>query len=359
MRVGRVRTPNAGRLVVVGGCPVSFFRPACAILQLFRIRDRAILFVSDGPALLHSSPGRPLVRRISPAFNRWFALRSHSSRYRHLVGEPVAEAKEAPGQCLPSPLFLEAWHVPPSSFPCPYVSCGSDQLAVARSACLRRAQGGIVLAGRRRSCGHEGRRPHRHEGHQDREFRGRSPRRLEKHQPRPRHGPVPALRPGPREDRRHRRHERQPGLHRRQAARRRRLRLALRQGADRRHHAVHADARLRRGLRTPRPGRAGQAEPRRPAAGRSQSRDATSTPSPSRKISTSRRPTTARRPVAGAAADAAGRHRASADSLALLRDALERMRPGARCRAAARRRQHSRRGTEHAARAGRRRCPSP
>ena len=88
---------------------------------------------------------------------------------------------------------------------------------------------------------------------------------------------------GPGKDRRHRRHERQPGLHRRQAARRRGLCLALRQGADRRHHAVLPDARLRRGLRAPRPGRAGQADPRRPARRRCASTARTSTPSPSRR----------------------------------------------------------------------------
>ena len=55
-----------------------------------------------------------------------------------------------------------------------------------------------------------------------------------------------------------------PDHHRRQAARRRRLRLALRQGADRRRHAVLPDERFRRGLRAPRPGGARQAGSRRP-----------------------------------------------------------------------------------------------
>src|ERR1700738_542535 len=64
---GQHGTPNAGAWLLFAGCPVSFFGPACAILQLFQIPDRAILFVSDGPALLHSSPGRPLVRRIFPS----------------------------------------------------------------------------------------------------------------------------------------------------------------------------------------------------------------------------------------------------------------------------------------------------
>ena len=92
--------------------------------------------------------------------------------------------------------------------------------------------------------GMNGRRPHRVRGHADRGVPGRDHRR-----PRERIGPKQSMilarldgRPA-REDRRHRGHERQPGLHRRQAGGRGGLRLPLLEGDDRRHHAHRRDDR--------------------------------------------------------------------------------------------------------------------
>ena len=161
-------------------------------------------------------------------------------------------------------------------------------------------------------------------------LRRRGAGRPQEHQPRPRHGPVPAVGPEPRQDRRHRRHERQPGLHRRQAARRRRLCLAVRQGADRRHHAVRARC-TASSTRTSaatwpskdKPARVGLRQPlqhRRPGR---------STPSPSRSDFSDPQPTAAdglwlvplRTPLAATGM--------SPHSLALLQRQLRAARPGA------------------------------
>ena len=160
--------------------------------------------------------------------------------------------------------------------------------------------------------------------------RRRSPRRPQEHQPRPRHGPVPAVRPRTWKDRRHRRHERQPDLHRRQAARRRRLRLALsarsRSPASRRSARCTASSRptsaatwpsrtgpRRVGLRTPLPIGGKEFDVRHRVAGL-------------RRSGAGGR----RRPVAGAAADAAGRHGLhAAQPSTAAQGRLQRQRPGA------------------------------
>ena len=74
--------------------------------------------------------------------------------------------------------------------------------------------------------------------------------------------PDPRRGPARRAQRHRRRHERQPGLHRRQAGGRRRLRLELRQGAARRRDADRDDARRARA-----PAPLGQGGPRRRLAG--------------------------------------------------------------------------------------------
>ncbi len=76
------------------------------------------------------------------------------------------------------------------------------------------------------------------------EFGVTDPRRpRERARPAAEHHPRPPRRRPARRDRRHRRDERQPGVRRRQARRRGGLRLPVRQGADRGHHADRRDGR--------------------------------------------------------------------------------------------------------------------
>ncbi len=122
----------------------------------------------------------------------------------------------------------------------------------------------ILPAGENRG-GHEGLRRHRHGGREgDPAVRRRDPRPAQALRARAGPDPRPRLRHRPREGRDHRRDERQPDLRRRQARGRARLRLAVLQGPDLRHHAdpeharhpprARGAARSDRGLGRPPPG---------------------------------------------------------------------------------------------------------
>ena len=126
--------------------------------------------------------------------------------------------------------------------------------AVRRPCCRGCNRGRVLLAergGRARPqdllgregypAGDEGGGPDGDAGDEARGIRGRGAGGDAGREPGARHGSVPSQGVQPRARRDHPGHERQPGLHRRQAAGSGRLRLGVCQGPDRRHHAVSAD----------------------------------------------------------------------------------------------------------------------